>query len=374
MKKTNSTTGEGIALTDLLTPYQQHQELFDSAIKRVLSSGRYLMGPELASFEQNLAKYLGIDHVVGVGSGTDALTIGLKALNLSQGDGVIIPANVYPTVFGVALSGVDIQLADVDPQTLNITAESIERVITDKTKAIVVVHLYGNSADLNPIIKLAKKHNLYIIEDCAQALGTTYNGKLVGTYGDISCFSFYPTKNLGAFGDGGAITTKQKHLANKIKLWRMYGESERYRSELVGMNSRLDEIQSACLKIKLEYLDLEIKNKRQLAQVYHQHLAGLPVEIVGQDDGHSYHLMVIKTSQRDQLADYLKSRHIGVGVHYPVTIHQTPSFEYLEYREGDFPVSEQASQQVLSLPMYGELSVQQVERVTKEMQTFFQKI
>jgi dTDP-4-amino-4,6-dideoxygalactose transaminase len=356
---------------DLSLEYKVLQKTLEKALKRVFESGWFLLGKELASFEQEFAKYLGVKYALGVSSGTDALTIALKSLDLNKEDEVIIPANVYPTVFGVNLSGVKIKLADVNNDSLNIDLENIRRVYTKKVKAIVVVHLYGNPVDLDPIIKFAKEKSLYLIEDCAQAAGAIYKDKRVGSFGDINCFSFYPTKNLGSFGDGGIITTNNKKLAEKVKLWRMYGEVGRYNSILPGFNSRLSEIQSAVLKVKLKYLEKFNKKRIKLAKKYQQGLKDLPVKIVHSDNIQSvYHLLVIQTSKRDSLMKFMQDNGVGVGVHYPYPIHLVESFKSLG-KKGDFPISEESSKNILTLPIYSQMIESQVECVISKMEEFF---
>src|SRR3989344_6452301 len=237
MKKTKNTTGKQIPLLDLVLQYKRIRKDINQAFKNVLKNGRFVLGPEVEKFEKSLSKYIGVKYGVGVGSGTDALTIALKAVGIKEGDGVIVPANAYPSVFGISLAGAKIQLADVNQSTLNIDLENIQKAVDKTTKAIVVVHLYGNPVDIDPILAFAKKNRIHVIEDCAQAIGAEYKGKKVGGFGDISCFSFYPTKNLGAYGDGGAILTSNPKFFKLIKLWRMYGEKDRYKSVLIGQNS-----------------------------------------------------------------------------------------------------------------------------------------
>lgn len=373
MRKTKRVIGKDIPLVDFKTEYRLIQKEIDDAISRVLKSGWYILGKEVGEFEKELASYIGEKYAVGVASGTDALTIALKALGIKNGDGVIVPANVYPTAFGVVLSCVHIQLADVDAGTLNISIETLKKAVTRKTKAIIVVHLYGNPVDINPIKKFAKEKGILLIEDCAQAAGAEYKGKKVGTFGDIACFSFYPTKNLGAYGDGGAILTNNKRLAEKVRLWRMYGEKNRYDSVLVGHNSRLDEIQAAILRVKLKHLKKWNKERRKLAAVYKEGLKDLPVKIIKETMGgkNVYHLFVIKAKERDKLADYLKNKGIGTGVHYPIPIHLMPSFSYLGYKKGEFPVSERASREVLSLPIHPRLSKDDFGYVISVIREFF---
>ncbi len=362
-----------IKFVDFLKEYTSIKKEIDTAIRKVLEGGTFILGPQVTAFEKELGKFIGVKYSLGVASGTDALTIALKSLKLGFGDQVIVPANVYPTVFGVARSGVTIKLCDVDPKTLNIDPVKIREALTKKTKAIVAVHLYGNPADLTPIKKIAKDNGIYLIEDCAQAAGSTYKNKFVGSFGDVACFSFYPTKNLGAYGDGGAIVTNNKNIYKNALLWRMYGEEERYKSILVGFNSRLDEIQAAILRIKLKYLKKGNHKRRLLAAKYKLKLQNLPLDIVQENPkGKSnYHLFVISTSERKKLASFLKERGIPSVVHYPTPIHMTPSFRGLGFRKGSMPISEKASLKTLSLPIYPSMSLADLDYITSSIKAFF---
>ncbi len=373
MKNINPIIGEAIPLVELSAQYRLIKPEVDAALNQVLSSNEYILGSEVGKFEEQFSKYIGVNYAVGVASGTDALTLALKSLNLKTGDGVIIPANVYPTAFGVSLSGVKLQLADIDPNTLNLSLDTVRKAYDQTTKAIVIVHLYGNPVNLDPILEFAKSNNIFVIEDCAQACGAEYKGKKVGSFGDVSCFSFYPTKNLGAYGDGGAVLTNSTEIFKQIKLLRMYGESSRYNSILVGHNSRLDELQAGILNVKLNYLDKWNTQRRYLAGVYKDELDQLPLEIVSEEESSEsvYHLFVVKIKRRDELKEYLNQKSIVTGIHYPIAIHQTKSFKSLGYNEGDFPISEMACNQILSLPMYPELSADDVCRVSEHIKQFF---
>lgn len=373
MKNINNITGKVIPLTELSTQYRQIEDSIKAAIENVLLSNRYILGEQVRKFESRLADFIGTKYVVGVGSGTDALTLAIKALGLKQGDSVVMPANVYPTAFGLALSGVKLQLADVDKSTLNITLDTIKKSIDQTTKAIVVVHLYGNPVDLEGIISFAKKNNIYLIEDCAQAIGAVYKGQKVGSFGDISCFSFYPTKNLGAYGDGGAIATNNQDIYELVKKLRMYGEEERYKSVLIGYNSRLDELQAAILNVKLDFLEDWNQKRRKIAQIYNENLKDLPVEIVKTNElGQAVnHLYVIKVESRADLMQYLNKKGITTGIHYPVCVHMTPAFKDLGYKKGDFPISEKASKEIISLPIYPEILEEDIEYVIYSIKDYF---
>lgn len=343
-----------IKLNDLPLQYLRYRKEIDKVVLRVMKSGVYLMGPELMAFEQEFSRFVNINYVIGVGSGTDALTLAVKALGLRKDDEVIVPANCYPTIFGVSASGVKIRLCDVDGDTLNISVETIKKVLTKNTKAIIAVHLYGMPAPMKEIMEFAGEKKLKVIEDCAQAVGARINNQHVGTFGNVGCFSFYPTKNLAAMGDGGAIITNSKELADRLKRLRMYGEDIRYHSLESSTHSRLDEIQSAILHVRLRKIVLELKEREKLANKYKNKLFTemLTQKIILKGVKHAFHLFVVRTNKRDELKKYLAGRGIEIGIHYPAPIHFQLAFKYLGYKKGDFPIAEKASKEVLSLPLY----------------------
>lgn len=343
-----------IKLNDLQFQYLKYKIEIDRAVLRVMASGIYLMGPELTAFEKEFARFIKIKYAVGVGSGTDALTLAIKALGLEKNDEVIVPANCYPTVFGIAASGMKIKLCDVEKDTLNISARTILPAISDKTKAIAAVHLYGLPAPMPEIMKLAKRKKIFVIEDCAQAIGARINNQHVGTFGDIGCFSFYPTKNLAAMGDGGAIITNSKIIADRIKRLRMYGEDVRYHSLEVSTHSRLDEIQSAILRVRLKKIVLELREREKIASEYRNKIPAnmLIPKVISKNIRHAFHLFAVKTNKRDKLRKFLAEREIETGIHYPAPIHLQPAFKYLGYKKGNFPVAEKVSKEILSLPFY----------------------
>ena len=351
-----------IPFIDLKSQFQSEKVKLQSAINRVLKTGIYLMGPELEKFEKEFANYLKIKHVVGVGSGTDALTLAIKALGLTSQDEVIVPANAYPTAFGIASANVSLRLCDVDPNTANLTPQTVSSALTSKTKAIIAVHLYGLPAPMKEINKLAKKHKLFVIEDCAQTSSA---------FGDLACFSFYPTKNLACLGDGGAIAINSVRLAKKLKQLRMYGEKKRYHSLAVSAHSRLDEIQSAVLRVRLKTLSGQVKKRRQLANYYRSQL---PAEMLLADSpDHAYHLFVIKTLRRKALQKFLSNHGIQTAIHYPRPIHLQPAFKYLGYRRGDFPNTEKLSRQVLSLPFHYCLPLHHQIKIVKSIHQFYER-
>lgn len=341
--------------------YKSLKREIDTAIGETVRKGTFILGAQVSEFEKEFARYVGARHAVGVGSGTDALTLALRALGLGAGDEVLVPANCYPTVFGVAQSGVAIGLVD-SGEDGNISLTDLSKRINKKTKAIVVVHLYGNPADVVGVKKIAGG-KIRIIEDCAQAHGATIGNKKVGSFGDIACFSFYPTKNLGAYGDGGMIVASSPMLAARVKRLRMYGEKARYKSIEVSGVSRLDELQAAVLRVKLTHLDDWNKKRRELVAYYGARgIAPLPYT-----SGSCHHLLVIRTKKREALQKYLAIHHISTAIHYPVPIHLTPAFASLGYRKGDFPVAERLSREVLSLPFFPELAKKEVDEVVRRI-------
>ena len=336
----------------------------DEAIARVLDRGYFLLGPELESFEQEFAAYHGADlHSVGVGSGTDALTIGLRALGVQPGDDVLVTANAgIPPVAAVVAAGGRPVFCDVDPQSHTLDPAEIERRVTSGSKAVVVVHLYGHVADMEPILNAAREHGLKVLEDCAQAHGARYGGRRVGTFGDAAAFSFYPTKNLGALGDAGAVVTADPSIADRAKLLRMYGWRQRYVSEIHSTVSRMDELQAAMLRVKLPHLDGWNEKRQALAQRYHARLKGL-VELPPSEG--VFHLFVIQIDQRERVKAYLAEHGVATDIHYPVPAHvQKP---YAAFASGPLPNSERLAARVLSLPLYPELDEQSVDYVARTL-------
>ena len=337
-----------------------------AAIDQIFQSGRLILGPRVKAFEENMCRFLGVPgHAVGVGNGTDALAIALRALGLGHGDEVITVSNTaVATVSAIRMAGATPVFCDVDPQTLLMDPADAEKRITSKTKAILPVHLFGNAVDMQAIMQLAGRHGLRVIEDCAQSCGTLVQGRAAGTWGDVGCFSFYPTKNLGAYGDGGLCFTHDAALADSIRHIRSYGCDETSVSRYEGVNSRLDEVQAAVLDVKLRYLSEYLCGRRRLAAAYRKHLAAeiaMPAVTVGAV--HSYHLLVIQTNQRDRVIACLQAEEIEYGIHYPVPVHRMGAYRFLGYEEGSLPVTETAAGRILSLPLYPELSTSAVEKV-----------
>jgi dTDP-4-amino-4,6-dideoxygalactose transaminase len=357
--------------------YLAHQDEIDRVILQVLNKGWYILGDEVKTFEAEFAGHVGVRHGVGVGSGTDAIHLALRACEIGQGDEVItVSHTAVATVSAIESAGATPVLVDIEPDFYTIDPARLKAAISSKTKAIVPVHLYGQTADLTPILDIAQHHGLRVFEDCAQAHGALYRGRRVGSYGDISCFSFYPTKNLGAIGDGGILVTDDAALAERALLLRQYGWVERYVSSIQGWNSRLDEVQAAVLRIKLPYLDGDNARRADLADEYDEHLAGLDLVLPRRrpDTQHVFHLYVVRSPRRDELQTYLKSRGIGALVHYPVPVHLQPAYHNRLRGSDNLPETERAAREVLSLPMYPELAQEQLQTVVSEIRTFLRSV
>ncbi len=353
-----------IPFFDLTQQYKNIQDEIDDATARVLKSGWFILGPEVRAFEKEFAEYIGTRFAIGVGSGTEALHLALLALGIGAGDEVItVPNTAVATVAAIELTGARAVLCDVRADSMLMDVEQLERAITPRTKAIIPVHLFGQSCDLDPILEMARARKIFVLEDCAQAHGATYRGKRIGSFGDIAAFSFYPTKNLGAYGDGGAIVTNDAQLAERVNLLRQYGWRERYVSELKGTNSRLDELQAAILRVKLRHLDAWNAARRERAALYTELLRTVtpPREMAyGQ---HVYHLYVVQASHREALIAHLQSRGIGTAIHYPLAIHQQAAYANLGYRDEDLPVASRLAREIVSLPLYPELALDDVRAV-----------
>lgn len=358
---------------DLRRQYQAIRSEIDAAVRRVLERGWFVLGQEVQNFEREFAEYLGARHAIGVGSGTEALHLALLAIGVGPGDEVITVANTcVPTASAISLAGAKPALVDVDPASFNLDPTRLEAAITPKTRAIIPVHLYGQAADMDPILEIARRHNIAVIEDAAQGHGATYRGKKLGTIGHIGCFSFYPSKNLGAYGDGGAIVTNDDQLAERARMLRNYGEHRRYFHKIKGSNSRLDEIQAAILRVKLRHLDAWNRRRRQIAELYNREITNplikKPTEM--SYGTHNYHLYVIRCERRDELQQHLADRGVKTLIHYPIPIHLQEAYSDLNYRKGDYPVAEKCAEEVLSLPIFPELSDQEAHYVASCVNSF----
>ncbi|HQE99079.1 MAG TPA: DegT/DnrJ/EryC1/StrS family aminotransferase [Anaerolineae bacterium] len=358
---------------DLQRQYAALKTEVDAAIAGVLARGTFILGPEVVAFEREFAAYCGVAHAVGVGSGTEALHLALRACHIGPGDEVITVAHTaVATVAAIELSGARPIFVDLDPQRGTLDPSRLEAAITPRTRAVIPVHLYGCPAELTPILDIARRHRLRVIEDCAQAHGAGYEGRHVGSWGDLGAFSFYPTKNLGAYGDGGAVVTNDPELAERVRLLREYGWAERYVSHIKGLNSRLDELQAAILRVKLRHLEAWNARRRALAQHYGALLrdSGLQLPLDPPDGRHVYHLYVVRTPQREALRAFLREQGIGTLIHYPVPIHLQPAYADLGYGPRTLPETELAAAQVLSLPLYPELREDEVSAVCAAIQLF----
>ncbi len=355
-----------------------HQPLksdFTKAFEEFIDSNYYVLGSKVKAFEAEYAKFHGITYCAGVASGLDALYLSLRVLNIHKNDEVIVPSNTYIATV-LAVSYVQAKPVFVEPElvTYNIDPQKIEEKITPYTKAILPVHLYGQAANMTEIMKIAQKYNLWVIEDNAQAHGALHNQKMTGTFGHINATSFYPSKNLGALGDAGAITTASEELYEQIKMFRNYGSKVRYYNDVIGYNSRLDELQAALLLIKLSYLNQWNQERNQIANLYLQLLADVPEVVLPQTlqgNIHVYHLFVIRCKKRNELMDYLKKHEIDTLIHYPVPPHLQKAYQHLNYKRGDFPIAEQLADEMVSLPLYPGLKTEQVEFVCDTIKRFY---
>lgn len=360
-----------IPLTDVRGRYLKFKEEIDHAVRDVLANGQYIFGPNVVAFEEEAASSLGCTYTIGVASGTDALLLSLLSLGIGEGDEVITtPYTFFATAGAIARAGAKPVFVDIEENTFNLDAEKIPQALTPKTKAILPVHLFGQPAAMGPIIKIAQEHGLAVIEDACQAMGAVYQGKKVGPLGDLGCLSFFPTKNLGGMGDGGMVVTNNEKLAAKIRQLRFHGSTQKYYHELLGFNSRLDEIQAAILRIYLKYLDAENEKRRKVAALYSAYLKNtsciLPYSAPG--NIHVYHLFTILHPQRDLLFSTLLKNNINCGIYYPLPLHLQKVFAYLDYRKGDFPVSEKISRNSLSLPMYPDLGENDIAKIASILQ------
>ncbi|MGE0131436.1 MAG: DegT/DnrJ/EryC1/StrS family aminotransferase [Blastocatellales bacterium] len=363
---------QAVLQSDPKANYLAHKREIDEAVQQTLESGWYILGKQVRAFEQEFAGYLAAKHCVGVANGTDALHLALRAVGVGAGDAVITVAHTaVATVAAIEMTGALPLLVDIDPATFTINPEAVEDAIKIhrdqlRIKAILPVHLYGHPADMRAMSDIARRYDLKVVEDCAQAHGSTINGVKAGVFGDAAAFSFYPTKNLGAFGDGGAVVTNDLEVAERVRLLREYGWRERYVSDIAGFNSRLDELQAAILRVKLKYLDEENARRRQIALIYSERIKTpslrLPESFAEVE--HVYHQYVVRCGERDSLRDYLREQGVGALIHYPVPIHLQPAYQNraLVHR-GVLPETELVARQVLSLPIHPHLSREQVERV-----------
>lgn len=345
---------------------------YEQKAVEVLRSGWYILGKEVSAFEEEWASYIGSKYCVGLASGLDALWMSFRLLDIKEGDEVIVCANAYiACVMGITINGATPVFVEPDEYD-NIDADAIEAVITDKTKAILAVHLYGQACDMTKIMDIAKKYDLRVVEDCAQSHGNHWNGKTVGTFGDVGCFSFYPSKGCGAFGDAGCIVTDSEELAAKFKVYRNYGSEKRYHNQVVGTNSRLDEMQAGLLRVKMKHLDEFNAERCDIAERYLNEIKNplirMPKIRPGADS--TWHQFVIHCDRRDELKEYLEKREIGTLIHYPIPPHLSEAYKYLGKKRGDYPVTEKYADEVLSLPMYNGMTDEEIRTVIDAINQF----
>jgi len=359
-----------VALFELVRQYNSLKGELDPAISSVINKGAFILGENVAGFEQEAASYCGTKYAVGVANGTDALELAIKVLGIGPGDEVItVPFTFIATTEAICLNGATPVLVDIEPDTFNMDASLLEKKITKRTKAILPVHLFGQACDMSAVATVAKKHGIKVIEDCAQAIGAEYKGMKAGSFGDIGCFSFFPSKNLGCFGDGGMVTTSDKELADRIRMLRVHGQAQRYRHEIEGRNSRLDELQAAILRVKLRHLDEWNESRRSNAAYYNSAFAPLkgtgkavlPPEAEGRKHVYNIYNIRVHGGRRDALKEALAGKGVGTAVYCPIPLHLQPVYSQYGWKKGDFPVSEKACEEVLALPVYPELTKEELE-------------
>ena len=352
--------------------FYQYQEELERKALEVLRSGWYILGNEVVAFEKEFASYVGAKHCVGLASGLDALWIAFRLLNIGKGDEVIVQGNTYiASVMGITINGATPIFVEPD-EYYGIDVEKIEEKITSRTKAILVVHLYGMASQMDKIVAMCKKYNLRLVEDCAQSHGARFNGQMTGSFGDVGCFSFYPSKNLGAFGDAGAIVTNDDELANSFRIFRNYGSEKRYFNKVIGANSRLDEIQAGLLRVRLKYLNIMNEEKEKIAERYNGEIINKNIELpkIRAKATCVWHQYVIKCKKRNELINYLNERGIGTLIHYPIPPHLSEAYKYLGIEEGELPITEGLAKEILSLPMYNGMSKEELDYIIHVINSF----
>lgn len=376
------TFSPGVPLCDLNTQYQELQPQILDAVARVFASGQVINGPEVSALEDEIAAYCGVGYAVGCSSGSDALLLALAAIGVTTGDEVILPPfTFFATAGAVCRLGARPVFVDIDPVTYNLDPEKVEAAVTERTRAIIPVHLFGQACEMEPLWKVAEKHDLILIEDAAQALGAEYQGKRAGSLGGIGCFSFYPSKNLGAFGDAGMVVTSDPEWARRMACLRMHGMSPKYYHKLIGWNARLDAIQAAVLRVKLPHLDHWTESRQEAARRYdalmeEHHLAGImdrPTVLPERRHVFNQYVVRVGGGMRDGLVRHLKAERIGCEIYYPLPLHLQECFAYLGHEAGDFPVSEAAAKSVLALPMFPEITLEQQRRVVQTCAGFLRQ-
>lgn len=363
-------------LIDLSQEYKSLEDEILSAIRQVLASGRYIMGENVKEFEREAADYLGVKHAIGVANGTDALFLLYRALGIGPGDDVITtPYTFFASAETISLCGAKPVFVDLRRDTMNLDEEKVKAAITGKTKAILAVHIFGQPCQMDKLQAIGDSYNLLILEDACQAIGATYEGRMVGGLARAAAFSFFPTKNLGCYGDGGMITTADDMLADKIRLLRHHGSEKKYFHSQVGQNSRLDEIQAAILRVKLRYLDSWNRKRRDLAVRYHRAFSGLPLTLPLEVCGnHVYHLYNLRSENRDKICAYLSSKGIATGHYYPLPLHLQEVYSHLGYKAGDLPIAEETAKTAFAIPLYPELSEKSQDYIIDSLQKYFAEV
>lgn len=361
-----------VAANRLDRGFELYKEEYESKALEVLRSGWYVLGKEVSNFEKEFASYLGSPYCVGVGNGLDALWMAFRILGIEKGDEVIVQANTYiASVMGISINGATPVLVEPD-QYFNIDVDKIEAAITAKTRAILVVHLYGQASNMTPIMEIARKYNLRVVEDCAQSHGACHNGQMTGTFGDIGCFSFYPSKNLGAFGDAGAMVMHSEELARKARVFRNYGSEKRYYNEVVGTNSRLDELQAGLLRVRLQHLEALQEERIKICNRYLNEIKNekLIKPEVNKNATTVWHQFVVRCKTRDDFKQYLEDQEIGSIIHYPIPPHLSEAYQYLGYKKGDYPITERYADEVLSLPLYNGMLDEEITYVIDKINQY----
>jgi len=365
---------KAIPVWTYLPEYKKEKKNIYAAMEKVFTSGRLILGKHVKTFEEKFAKYCTAQYGIGVNSGTDAIFIALKTLGIGAGDEVItVPNTAVPTVAAIAATGATPVFVEIDPKTYLADTTKIEEKITKRTKCMVPVHLYGQCCDMDRIAKIAQKHNLYVVEDCAQAHGARWKGKIAGSMSDLAAFSFYPTKILGAYGDAGMIVTNSKTYTKRARMLRMYGMDKEYYSNFLGYNSRLDELQASILLLKLKRLPQYIRKRRAIAERYYQALKSTPLKLpyTNPQSFHAHYLFVCRHEKRDKIIEYARKYNIELNISYKYPVHLMDGFGYLGYRQGDFPLTEKLCDEVFSLPMYPQLTLGEQNKVIATLKSFF---
>ncbi len=351
--------------------YLKYQSEYENKVLETLRKGWYVLGPEVENFEKEYAASLGTKYVIGVDNGLNAIVLAFRALGIKEGDEVIVQANTYiASVMGITMNGATPIFVEPN-EFYNIDVDKIEEKITEKTKAILVVHLYGQASKMDKVLEICQKYNLKLVEDCAQAHGAMFDKQQIGTFG-IGCFSFYPSKNLGCFGDGGAISTNDEKLNRDFKVLRNYGSQKRYYNEVVGYNSRLDELQAGLLRVKLQHLPELLEERKKIAEKYLSEIKNPLIKLpkVDKDCTHVWHLFVVQVEEREKFQNYLNENNIGSVIHYPIPPHLSEAYEYLGYKKGDFPITEKYAETVLSLPLYNGMTDEEIDYVINIINTY----